>query len=213
MGNFGKRLLRWSLYGICALAPAAYVFASERPPRTTPRLPPPMRGGFGADYFGDIPLTTHEGKRVRLYEDLLRDKAVVVNFMYARCDGICPGTTKNLRKVQDALGEAVGRDVFFYSFTLKPDEDSPEALNAYAKANDVKPGWIFLTGTRADLERVRRKFGFIDPDPSVDAQKRAHIGVVLYGNVKHEQWAACPSLSNPEVMVEQIRWFMASPAN
>ncbi|HEU4533943.1 MAG TPA: SCO family protein, partial [Polyangiaceae bacterium] len=136
------------------------------------------------------------------------DKTVVVNFMYARCEGVCPGTTANLRRVQEALGEAAGRDVFFYSFSLKPEEDTPEVLNTYAAAHGVKPGWLFLTGAPADLELVRRKFGFVDPDPRVDAEKGSHIGVVLYGDVKHQQWAACPCLANPRVMLEQILWFI-----
>ncbi|WP_434043797.1 MULTISPECIES: SCO family protein [Sorangium] len=204
------RLLRWGLYAICAIAPATYVLASEgvlSKPRTTARFAP-TRGGFGASYFPNVPLRTHEGREVRLYDDLLKDKAVVINFMYTRCDGTCPGTTANLRKVQRELGDAVGRDVFMYSFTLKPVEDTPEALRAYAEAHDVGPGWLFLTGSPADLELVRRRFGFVDPDPDVDADRSSHVGVVLYGNVAHEQWAGCPCLSNPRVMLEQILWMI-----
>ncbi len=207
-----RRLARWGLYALCALAPAAYVFAGAPPPsrgdpRTTPRFRP-TPGGFGANYFPDVTLTTHEGQRVRLYDDLLKGKTVVVNFMYARCEGVCPGTTANLRRVQELLGEAAGRDVFFYSFSLKPEEDTPAVLNTYAEAHGVKPGWLFLTGAPADLELVRRKFGFVDPDPAVDAEKGSHVGVVLYGDVDHQQWAACPCLSNPRLMLEQIVWFM-----
>ena len=95
-----------------------------------------------------------------------------------------------------------------YSFTLKPEEDTPEALRAYAEAHGVGPGWLFLTGSPADLELVRRKFGFVDPDPAVDADRSSHVGMVLFGDVAHEQWAGCPCLSNPRVMLEQILWMM-----
>src|SRR5882724_7870803 len=78
-----------------------------------------------ARYFPNVELTTHEGKKVRFYDDLIKDKIVVINFMYAQCEGICPGITANLVKVQKILEDRVGRDIFMYSITLKPEEDSP----------------------------------------------------------------------------------------
>src|SRR5215510_9454796 len=84
-------------------------------------------------YFPDVKLVTHQGKRVRLYEDLIQDRCVVINFMYARCEGICSPITSNLQKVQAILQDRIGRDIFMYSFTLKPHEDSPEALAEYVK--------------------------------------------------------------------------------
>ena len=102
--------------------------------------------------------------------------------MYVKCDGVCPGITANLVKLQKLLGSRLGRDIFMYSFTLKPEQDSPEVLRRYAEAYHVKKGWTFLTGTPADMELLRRKLGFTDPDPKLDADKSNHIGNVRYGN-------------------------------
>ena len=38
-------------------------------------------------YFPNTELITHDGRRVRFYEDLVRDKTVLFQFMYTRCDG------------------------------------------------------------------------------------------------------------------------------
>ena len=73
-----------------------------------------------ARYFPNVELTTHEGKKVRFYDDLIKDKIVIINFMYAECKGICPGITANLLKVQKLLGNRIGRDIFMYSITLNP---------------------------------------------------------------------------------------------
>ena len=62
-------------------------------------------------FFPDMTLTTHEGKQVRLYEDLLENKCVLLNFMYAHCEGICSPVTMNLRQVQSILHDRVGRDI------------------------------------------------------------------------------------------------------
>ena len=38
-----------------------------------------------ADRFPNVVLRTHEGKTVRFYDDLLKGKIVMINFMYATC--------------------------------------------------------------------------------------------------------------------------------
>ncbi len=86
----------------------------------------------GSDFFTNAVFRTHENKEVRFYDDLIKDKHVVINFMYTRCEGSCPITTANLVKVQEALKKRVGRDIFMYSISLKPEEDDPATLKEYA---------------------------------------------------------------------------------
>ena len=156
--------------------------------------------------FPNPMLTTHEGRRVRFYDDLLKDKTVGINFMYAQCSGICPGMTANLLRVQHALGERMGRDVFLYSFTLQPELDSPAALKDYATRHHTGPGWEFVTGTPQDMERIRRRLGFYDPDPVVDRDKSKHTGLLRYGNVALDRWGACPALATPEQIARSLLW-------
>jgi len=157
-------------------------------------------------HFPNVLLTTHEGRKVRFYDDLIKDKIVVINFMYVKCDGVCPGITANLAKLQQLLGNRLGRDIFMYSFTLKPEQDSPEVLRRYAQAYHVKKGWTFLTGTPEDMELLRRKLGFTDPDPKLDADKSNHIGNVRYGNEPLQLWGSCPGLSKASWIAESISW-------
>jgi protein SCO1 len=157
-------------------------------------------------YFPDLVLTTHEGKRVRFYDDLIKDKIVIINFMYAKCEGICPPVTANLVKVQKLLGDRLGRDIFINSFTLKPEQDTPEVLKRYADAYKAKPGWTFVTGSPADMETVRQKLGFTDPDPARDADKTNHIGNISYGNEPLLRWGGTPGMSKPDWIVKMVSW-------
>src|SRR5215813_14078367 len=84
-------------------------------------------GTLGSKYFTNAVLRTHEGKEVRFYDDLIKGKHVVINFMYANCESACPAITANLVKVQEALKDRIGKDIFMYSITLKPEEDDPAA--------------------------------------------------------------------------------------
>ncbi len=155
-------------------------------------------------YFPNIVLTSHEGKTVRFYDDLIKDKIVMINMMYADCEGVCPGITLNLARVQKALGNRIGRDIFMYSITLKPEKDNPKALKEYAKMHGAKPGWTFLTGDPKDIELLRRKLGFTNPDPTLDADSSQHVGMVRYGNEALQQWAAVPGLADAGWIAESV---------
>jgi len=157
-------------------------------------------------YFPDVTLVTHEGKKVRLYEDLVANKCVMMNFMYARCQGICSPVTANLRRAQLLLKDHVGRDIFMYSFTLKPKEDSPAVLKAYVEERKLGPGWTFLTGRPDDLELVRRRLGFVDRNPVRDADTTNHTGMVRYGNEGLTLWAAFPGMQTPEAIAKSMMW-------
>jgi len=160
--------------------------------------------GTRAAALPNIPLLTHEGQTVRFYDDLIRGKVVAINMMYAECEGICPITTSNLARVQALLGARVGRDVFLYSLTLQPELDTPQRLQEHAAMHGVQPGWLFLTGARADLEQLRYRLGFFDPNPVVDGDKATHTGMVRIGNDVYDRWTSASALAAPEQIVATI---------
>ncbi len=197
------RITRKAFFALCALAPFGYVLATRERPQ--PRRGRPA-GGYGPNYFPNVLLSTHENKKVRFYDDLLRDKIVVISFMYVQCAGICLPVLRNLVQVQKMLGDRVGRDIFMYSITLDPENDTPEVLRSHAEILEVGPGWLFLTGEPEDVELLRHKLGFWDRDPVLDADKTQHGGMVLYGNEPMQRWAACPGQGRPEWMTKSILW-------
>jgi protein SCO1/2 len=166
----------------------------------------PSRERIRQRYFPNLVLTNHEGNKVKFYDDLVKDKIVIFNMFYAKCEGICSPITRNLVRLQSILGDRVGKDIFMYSFTLKPKEDNVDALAHYAHMHKTKPGWFFLTGSAADMETVRRKLGFVDPDPQVDKDLSNHIGVIKYGNEPLERWGGCPGMQAPEWIAETLSW-------
>jgi protein SCO1/2 len=68
-----------------------------------------------------------------------------------------------MHQVQMALE---GKGIQLVSFTVDPEHDTPEVLNAYSKAFKASPGvWHFLTGARADLNHLAKdvfKLGVVD---------------------------------------------------
>ncbi|MBI1852416.1 MAG: SCO family protein [Planctomycetes bacterium] len=152
----------------------------------------------------NIPLLTQDDKPVRFYDDLVKGKVVMINFMFTMCQGSCPGTSAKLAKVQDALGDRVGRDVFILSISLDPEKDTPTVLKQYAERYGARPGWSFLTGNRSDIEGLRHRLGLFDPDPVVDADKTQHAGVILLGNGAIGRWSRILALAKPQQILDAL---------
>jgi len=155
-------------------------------------------------HFPDVVLVNRDGKKFRFYTDLLKDKVVVFNFFYAKCEGVCPGVTANLAKLYKLLGNRMGNPVFMYSITLKPEHDTPEVIKEYARSFDAGPFWTFFTGKDDDIERIRRGIGFVDPNPVVDRDKSQHIGNIRFGNEAQMQWAAGPGLAHASWLAKAV---------
>src|SRR3954449_11560861 len=109
---------------------------------------------WGPDYFPNVPLTTQDGKTVRFYDDLLKGKRFIINLMYTECGDSCPLETARLSQVKKILGDHLGRDIFFYSISIDPKRDTPAALKAYSEKFHTGPGWLFLTGDKADIDVI-----------------------------------------------------------
>ncbi len=159
-------------------------------------------------HLPNIPLISHEGKQVLFYDDLVKNKAVTLNFFYTHCDEICPLVTANLARVQKLLGNQVGRDIHMYSFTLTPQIDTVEAIRAYRAKFGARPGWTFFTGKPDDIEKLRKAIGFSYPEPAIDKDKTQHIGNVRYGNEPLMLWSACPGMGQAKWLAETFEWMV-----
>lgn len=163
------------------------------------------RGGsvWGADYFPNIPLVTHEGERVRFFDDLIRDKVVAINFMYTSCPDTCPVETARMLQVARLLGDRLGKDVFFYSITIEPEHDTQEVLEAFAASWRIPDGWTFLTGDRDDIVRLRQKLGMrIDDVRTGDLAE--HTINLLIGNQRTGRWMKRSPFENAHFLASQI---------
>jgi protein SCO1/2 len=162
-------------------------------------------GSLGPRFFTNAVFRTHENKEVRFYDDLIKGKHVVINFMYANCERTCPIITANLVKVQETLKKRVGQDIFMYSITVKPEEDNPARLKEYARMHGVKPGWLFLTADPYDITTVRSRIANWG-HPGIDLDATQHTGMVRVINDSINRWFGCSALASVETIVQVVRW-------
>lgn len=177
-------------------------------PRFAPVTQEYARKRLQEQHLPNLPLISHEGKRVLFYDDLVKGKVVTLNFFYAQCDEVCPMVSANLARVQKTLGAQVGRDIHMYSFTLKPEEDTVDVIRKYREKYHAGPGWDFFTAKPDDMEKLRKAIGFTYPDPKIDADKTQHIGNIRYGNEPLMYWSACPGMAHVDFIVETLEWMI-----
>lgn len=112
------------------------------------------RRGFATlDRFRTIPdfqLTERSGEPFRNV-DKLRGKVWVANFFFTSCPGPCLAMNGRMAEVQEAIRRK-NDEVRLVSFTVYPEQDTPETLRRYAERFQARPDrWFFLTGDKPTI--------------------------------------------------------------
>jgi len=119
---------------------------------------------------GDFILTNQEGKTITW--DSLRGKIVIADLFFTRCPTICPGMTRNMKRLAESInngqrvGDRTNKLVHFLSFSIDPERDSVERLKYWADRFQVNPEqWWLLSGDKKmiyDLALREMKLGVED---------------------------------------------------
>jgi cytochrome oxidase Cu insertion factor (SCO1/SenC/PrrC family) len=151
-------------------------------------------------YFSNLELINQDGETVRFYDDVLKDKVVVINFIFTNCEGACPLITHKLTLVRDRLEGYIGDPVQFVSLSLDPARDTPAALKEFAKTHHADhDGWVFLTGDPENLDHVIKRLGQFTDD------MEAHSTMMLAGNVNAAHWMKIQPQEQPPQIAEKLR--------
>ena len=149
-------------------------------------------------YFTDIVLLNQDNQKMRLYSDLLKGRVVIINAFFATCQGSCLPMNRNLEKVQEALGERLGKDVSIMSISVDPLVDTPASLKQYAAKLHARPGWYFLTGDKKNVDLALTKLGqFVE-------QKENHLNIFIIGNEPTGLWKKAFGLAPADQLIKVV---------
>jgi len=140
--------LRIILWALVALAAVGGMLLALQP--QTPATRETTLGTIG----GPFTLTGSDGKRFSSAR--LNGRPAAIFFGFTHCPDVCPTTLARLVKLRRELGK--GDDALSIVFiTVDPDRDGPAEVGSYAGLFGSPV--IGLTGSPADIERVKKQFG------------------------------------------------------
>jgi protein SCO1/2 len=153
----------------------------------------------------DVEALDQDGHPVHFYTDLIKGKVVVVSFIYTSCTDTCTAQGRQLSRLQRALGERLGREVFFVVVSTDPTTDRPARLKKWAETFGAKRGWTLLTGADAPLKSLRESF------PGVRGGRDVHEAIIFIGNAARGLWVRADGLRPAEELLSLIDAIRAPP--
>jgi protein SCO1/2 len=155
-----------------------------------------------AKYFTDVELMDQDGRTLKFYSDVLKGKTVVINALFTTCTNVCPPISRNFERIQQALGERLGKDVFLVSITVDPETDTPAKLKDYAQRFHARKGWSFLTGKKENIDAALYKLGqYVE-------EKSQHKTVIIIGNESTGLWKKAFGLAAAEDLIALVEEVM-----
>jgi protein SCO1 len=125
--------------------------------KTQLRAPEPI------SHLGDWSLVDQWGKPLGSKE--LAGKVWVASFFFSRCPSICPPQQRDFLKILDHVDD-LDAPIELVSFSVDPEHDKPEILNAYERKLDAtgttKGKWHLVTGSKETLKDILIKRFMVD---------------------------------------------------
>jgi len=153
----------------------------------------------------DATVLDQNGRKLRFYTDLVKDKTIAINFIFTTCTTICPPMTANFARVQKTMMAHGQKDFYLISVSVDPENDTPAKLKAYAEMFQAKSGWTFVTGTRAELQLIWQAFSVYS-----GGAKQDHAPTVVIGNDARHSWTYASGLTSANKLVAVIEPFLES---
>jgi protein SCO1 len=136
------------------------------------------------EYFTDLTVLDQDGKALKFYSDVLKNKIVLINFVFTHCEQTCPMLTRTFAKVQAELGRNAPERVHLVSISVDAQRDTPTVLKRYAAQFGAKPGWRFITGKKDNVDWVIHRLG------QWNEVIEAHSPMIMVADVKTGRWQA-----------------------
>lgn len=150
----------------------------------------------------DVLVRDQEGRKVRFYSDLIKDKVVVLNFFYTSCTYTCTMQGRTFSKLQSLLGDRMGKSVYLISVTTDPVKDNPEKLQAWAKRYQLKAGWTLVTGDESEINKILVQL------TGGSAGAGMHFPVTFVVNDQKGTWISSTEIVAPEQLLKTVDYLM-----
>ena len=158
--RFDKSTLIWVMLGVIIITIAGINLwsAFDTKLEGSPDLPKLVEARLRVPNFS---LTNQQGQPLSRFD--MVGKIWIADFIFTNCPTICPAMTQEMARLQS---EFIADPVYFVSFSVDPERDTPKVLSRYASAYGAdERRWHFLTGDKAKIYQLAERGFFLDAGP------------------------------------------------
>jgi len=103
-----------------------------------------------------------------------------------------------LERIQNWLGDRLGRDAYIISISVDPVVDTPPLLKAWGQKFHARPGWFFLAGKKENVDLALKKLGqFVET-------RDDHSTLLIIGNERTGLWKKAFGLAKPDDLIKVV---------
>ncbi len=151
----------------------------------------------------NVLLINEQGEEIAVYDDLIKNKIVVINTIFTTCTTICPIMGVQFARLQKELQHQFGsrkiaQDILLISVSIDPINDTPQRLQAWKAKFHGGPGWTLLTGPISDVNKLLKAAGLFAADPE------DHTPITLVGSARQNQWVRVSGLGSVDQIVNLV---------
>ena len=130
--------------------------------------------------------------------DVVADNLMVISTVYTDCTTLCPISTVVMGQVQDAMADRLGNGLRLVSISVDPNRDTPARLKKAANQQGAKKDWLWLTGTRPEIDRTLEGLGLFVINFS------EHPPTVIVGDARNNEWYRFNGMPDPQRISELL---------
>lgn len=178
-----------------------------------PLAAPPARGAAPEEVkrigvtLEDRVLVNQDGRKVRFRSDVVGDRVTVLIPFYTTCTTSYPILVYTFTRLQELLGERLGKEVVLVSVSVDPRTDIPIRLKDFARRQRARPGWVFLTGDKTTLTMTLYGIGILF---SQNLEDHNHTPFTIVGSARGE-WKRFYGFPSPEMLLAQVDTLLSVP--
>lgn len=129
----------------------------------------------------------NENNQKQNFHDIIKNKTIIFNMFYSRCELKCIPSGKLMNRVNILLNKYLqNNNIEFVSITLDSKNDTVDDINFFKLQvyNEKCINWHFYTGKFEEIEKLRFRIGMYNPEPEIDAVKSNHSAGFIIFNTK-----------------------------
>ncbi len=144
-------------------------------------------------------LVDQDGNK-HLLGDIIKDKIVVMNFIFTSCKTICPPMGANFAALKEELGDRINENLIMLSVSIDPSTDTPQRLKAWQENFDSGDDniWTMLTGDKKTVDQLLKDLEVFTP--LIDE----HAPIIVMGSTNNGDWIRTNGLADPKVLAGKV---------